>query len=162
MLNTDELKVQFPNYNFHDITEIINTIDDYENYLDKAVEFSTHVYYFSRNDNTRDLFSILEYLNLVHKDTFTVILNKDNYQNVPKDETNYKNMIAKLLDKTEGKIICNICFDDIEHMISCGECGESMCHGCIYKLIQQQNIPSCPFCRTKFDDLDIDIYVKKN
>ena len=86
---------------------------------------------------------ILERIDILKKD---IILIKNNYAKLELNISNIKYRI-KLLDDSNCKKLCPICFDEIEKPVNMKCCQNLICFSCIMKSLNISK--NCPFCRKK-------------
>jgi len=138
-------------YNYNDYTNYFNNINEYNDFLIE-IDINTgnidnDVYIFDLiniTNNLKDFF--IDELNIKDINSF-ILLNKDRYLVIKKTIKLSYYFIKNFLDNDIKYYTCNICFNDLNEISHCYNCGYMACIDCLIKTSIDKKTINCVVCK---------------
>jgi hypothetical protein len=148
----DLLKNNFPQYKINDSSN--RNIGQIQKITNICIGCPNIIVYLKRNEINELYFKFIEIVekssNISDLDPIdTIIINKDNYVYIRKNETNPIKILRSINKNLLSNDSCCVCMEsksDYLKLINCSECQTPICRLCLNKI----NNLNCPCCKNQF------------
>lgn len=137
-------------YNYYDYTDYFNNIDEYYDfliYIDHTSNIDKYVYVFDlikMNNDLKDFF--IKEMNIKDINSY-ILLNKDRYLVIRNSIKLSYYFIKNFLENDIKYYTCNICFNDLNEISHCYNCGYMVCIDCLIKTSFDKKTINCVVCK---------------
>lgn len=147
------LKKNYPQYKINDSSN--RNLFEIRKITNICINNPNIIVYLKKNNINENYFNLVECIeksqNVIDNVPIDIIIiNKDNYVYVRKNENNFIKILRCIDKNLLGNDSCCVCMESKSnnlHFVSCNECQTPTCKNCIQKL----NELNCPCCKKELD-----------
>lgn len=153
-----EYKLTLINVSKKSVKEVVDMINDIG--ISNDPKIIKRVLYYNSNDITIDAKNIYNMAFTIPIDQeLLVFFYKGDYLHFPLPRARVWNtkdgvILRKFLDRAsfDFKILCDVCDNDFEHLISCSQCGSKVCKNCVISWSSHSisKKDKCPYCKLEY------------
>lgn len=152
-----ETAVKKIGYFLFDYTDKIQTFDEFKDFNNNKcynTKYDKCIFFINLNKASKKLKLLIKMMFKVDDDNLVIYFNKKCIMSLfTYVDVNYDVFLQTLIQERKEKPECNICFESINHIITCPKCFYQMCEKCMNECYYtsrntRTDAIECPVCTT--------------